>query len=119
MTEQESQAAEKQFKFINPPPWRPNTTYQDWKTDVRLWEKFSKIDKCQRGYLVYTCLPTENQAHEKVRLSIQNDELQIDRDDAVNEILKILDKSYLKDDLCTAYETWSMFKNIEKSKVKR
>ena len=77
MTDQETQAAGNQHKFINPPPWRPNTTYQDYKTDLRLWEKFTKIEKSQRGYLVYTSLPTENQAHEKVRLSIQNDKLQM------------------------------------------
>ena len=51
---------------------------------------------------------------EKVRLAMQNKEIKIDEEDAVDQIFGILDKFYKKDDLSVVCETWSRYKNLMK-----
>ena len=102
-------------KFLSPPVWNPGkTSYEDWKFEITLWQKFTKIEKKRQGFAIYSCLPNENEIQDKVRLAIQNDEIQIETDAAVEQIFQVLDKSYKKDDLSTVYETWKDFKNYEK-----
>ena len=102
-------------KFTTPPAWKLDTMkYEDWKFEVKLWMKFTKIEKDQRGFAVYSILPYERNIHDKVRLALQNEEIEIDADDAVEQIFTVLDKTFKDDDLTVVYETWKTFKNFEK-----
>ena len=80
-------------KFRTPPAWRiDKTRYEDWKFEVQLWQKFTKTEKKQQGFAVYSILPHEKDVHDQIRLSTQNQEIKIEEDDAVTQIFKILDK---------------------------
>ena len=102
-------------KFLAPPVWKTEiTSYEDWKFDVTLWTNFTKAEKARRGFALYSTLPTEKGVNEKVRLAMQNGELDINADDAVEKIFGILDKFFKKDDLSVVCEAWCRYKNLVK-----
>ena len=84
--------------------------YTDYKFEVELWQKFTKAEVKSQGFAVYSSLPHENDAHDRVRLAIQNKEIDLDNDTAVASIFKTLDKYYKKDDISSVFEAWTSFK---------
>lgn len=101
--------------LMAPPVWHTDTTtYEDWKFDVRLWTQFTKAEKRRRGFMLYSTLPTTKDVNEKVRLAMQNGEININEEDAIDQIFEVLDKWFKKDDLSTICETWSAYKNLQK-----
>ena len=103
------------IKFMTPPIWKVDTTsYQDYKFEVELWTKFTKLENNQQGFAVYSTLPHERDIHDKIRLAIQNDEIKLEEENAVTQIFNILDLSFKEDDLTSVYETWKRFKNFDK-----
>ena len=106
---------DKKENFMTPPVWKIDTTsYEDWKFDVDLWTQFTKTEKARRGFALYSILPTQRGVNEKIRLAMQNKEIKIDDEDAVEQIFGILDKYYKKDDLSVVCEAWSCYKNLTK-----
>ena len=102
-------------KFMTPPTWKVDTTsYQDFKFEVDLWTKFTKLEKEQQGFAVYSSLPHERDIHDKVRLAIQNEEINLKEATAVTQIFNVLDTSFKEDDLTSVFETWKRFKNFDK-----
>ena len=98
-------------KFITPPVWKTDSmNYTDYKFEVELWQKFTKAEVKSQGFAVYSSLPHENDAHDRVRLAIQNKEIDLDNDTAVASIFKTLDKYYKKDDISSVFEAWTSFK---------
>ena len=103
------------IKFVTPPTWNVQTTsYQDYKFEVELWARFTKLEKDQKGFAVYSSLPHERDIHDKIRLAIQNKEIKIEEDNAITQIFNVLDPIFKEDDLTSVYETWKRFKNFDK-----
>ena len=95
-----------------PPPWNiEQTAYEDWRFQVELWEKCTTVDKKEKGFVLFSSIPHKDTtgAHERLRLACKNKEITLESDDAVKQILKVLDKVYKKDDLSLTFETWSTF----------
>ena len=102
-------------KFLTPPAWKVDKMkYSDWKFEVQLWEKFTMIDKRQQGFAVYSTLPQEQGIDEKIRLALQNGEIDLENEEAITKIFKILDKWYGKDDLSATFDAWKRFKIFER-----
>ena len=95
-----------------PPPWNiEQTAYKDWCFEVELWEKCTTVDKKEKGFVLFSSIPHKDTtgAHERLRLACKNKEITLESDDAVKQILKVLDKVYKKDDLSLTFETLSTF----------
>ena len=100
-----------------PPPWNiEQTAYEDWRFEVELWEKCTTVDKKEKGFVLFSSNPHKDTtgAHERLRLACKNKEITLESDDAVKQILKVLDKVYKKDDLSLTFETWSAFIRLRK-----
>ena len=78
-------------KFLTPPVWTVETKYADWKFEVDLWRKFTLTEKKTQGFAIYSSLPHHNDSHDKIRLSLQNREINLENDSAVDDIFKVLD----------------------------
>jgi hypothetical protein len=83
-----------------PPVFDPDggDSYQNWKNDVKIWCILAKDMKIKEGPAVYLSL--KGDAREAVR-SLTPDELA--KDTGVDEILKLLDNVYLKDESTRAF----------------
>ena len=87
-------------KFLTPPAWKTKTmNYTDFKFETELWSKFTLMEKKQQGFAVYSTLPHEDGVAQKIRLALQSGEINLEDDQAVNNIFRVLDKWYGKDDL--------------------
>ena len=85
-----------------PPAWdSKKLNYDSWRFEIELWDEMTRVEKKQRGRLVMMALPMDDPscAREKVRLAVQNKEVDIKSDDGVKELLKELDKTFKKDDV--------------------
>ena len=95
-----------------PPTWNiEQNAYEDWRFQVELWEKCSTLDKNEKGFVLFSSIPSKDTtgAHEMLRLACKNGEIILENEDAVSQILKVLDNIYKRDDLSLTFETWSTF----------
>ena len=100
-----------------PPPWNiEQNAYEDWCFEVELWEKCSTLDKKEKSFLLFSSIPSKDTtgAHERHRLACKNGEIVLENEDAVTQILKVLDNIYKRDDLSLTFETWSTFIKFRK-----
>ena len=105
---------------LPPPDWNPDSkTYHDWRFQVNLWNQaceMAKVKKAERGYKLYDRLKdiTSKNVGEKVTIAVQVGEIDIFSENAVNEIIAVLDKSFKSDDLTLMHRSWSSFINLKR-----
>ena len=100
-----------------PPPWNiEQNAFEDWCFEVELWEKCNTFDKKEKGLVLFGSVPSKDTAgaHERLRLACKNGEIISENDNAVSQILKVLDNIYKRDDLSLTFETWSTFIKLRK-----
>ena len=84
-----------------PPPWNiEQNAYEDWCFEVELWEKCSRLDKKEKGFVLFSSIRSKDTtgAHERLRLACKNGEIKLENEDAVSQTLKVLDNIYKRDD---------------------
>lgn len=96
----------------NPPTFNPDEgdDYGNWKKDTEVWRLFTKDEKNRQGAALYLSL--NGTARDAVR-GISADALK--SDDGFDEVLKILDKVYLKDTATRAYCAFKDFVEYRRS----
>ena len=105
---------------LPPPEWNPESkSYEDWRFQVNLWNQacdMAKIKKAERGYKFYDRLKdvTAKNVGEKITIAVQVGEVNIFQDNAVDEIIAMLDKSFKSDDLTLMHRSWSSFINLKR-----
>ena len=95
-----------------PPPWNiEQSACEDWGFEVELWEKCSTLDLKEKGFVLFSLIPSKDTTgvHERLRLACKNGEIKLENEDAISQILKVLNKIYKIDDLSLTFETWSTF----------
>ena len=95
-----------------PPSWNSKLlSYDSWRFEVELWNDWTTVPKEKRGRLVLVSLPIDDPsgARDKVRIALQNGDIDINCEDGVDEIIRELDKSYKKDELSVVCESWANF----------
>lgn len=100
-----------------PPSWHSDKlSYDAWRFEVELWDAWTSVDKKKRGRLVMVALPIgdPNGAREKIRLAVQNGDVDLGSETGVAAILEELDKSFKKDNLSVVCEVWSDYINYKK-----
>ena len=66
--------------------------------------------------MLFSSVPSKGTtcAHERLRLACKNGEIILENEDAVSQILKVLENIYKRDDLSLTFETWSTFIKLRK-----
>lgn len=90
--------------YKNPPSLSSDKTYQQWKSEVKLWELVTDLDKKKRGLAL--ALSLEGKARE-VAVDISSDDL--NADDGVNKLVTALDNLFEKDKVDQAYSAYTVF----------
>ena len=107
---------------LPPPVWNPETkSYGDFRFQVTLWEKAcekSKVSKADRGYKLYDKLKdiTCKSVGDKIVTAARVGDIDLFSDDSVENILKLLDKTFKKDDLTMLHNSWSSFIRLKRKK---
>ena len=100
-----------------PPPWNiEQNAYEDWHFEAELWEKCSTLDKKEKGFVLFSSIPRKDTTHERLRLACKNGGIILENEDAVSQILKVLDNIYKRDDLSLTFGTWSTFIKLIRQK---
>ena len=50
-----------------PPVLSDDVNYQDWKTDLQVWEQFTELEPKRKGPALYLSLPEKSKVRECVR----------------------------------------------------
>ena len=85
-------------------------SYEDWKTDLTIWENSTEIEKKRQGSIVFLSL--KGKATETVRASVLPEDLS--KEDGVKAITKALDKLFLKEASQDQFETFDSFINFRR-----
>ena len=95
-------------KIQQPPMLTRDITYANWKEEIGIWKDFIELADEKKGPAVFLSLT--GQARDAVRENVPNDKLK-DKD-GVKNVLDCLDKLYLKDSTCLAYEAYEEFEKF-------
>lgn len=98
--------------FKAPPVMRTGLIYTDWKKEVRIWSKFTDLDKKKQGGALFLSLT--DKARETVLAEVS--EGAYEKDDIVDVIIKSLDTIFLKDDSETAFQAFDNFIKFRRPK---
>ena len=96
--------------FKAPPSLSKCASYETWKKELKIWQRFTSLAKEKQGPAIFLTL--EGRARESV-LEIELDTLSGIA--GVDEITKHLDKIYLKDRKLAAYEAYENFEKFKRS----
>ena len=94
-----------------PPPMREDLPYDDWKYEVKIWEKFISYEKKKLGPCLFLSLTGDarNAARE---IPLED----LEKDDGLDTLIKKLDELYLKDKEGSAFEAYESFEKYERPK---
>ena len=95
--------------FKAPPSLEKSVSYDAWLKEISIWQTFTDIDAKKQGPAVFLTL--EGKARETV---LELDVKEINCDSGVENIIKCLDKLYLKDKTQTAFETYEKFEKYRR-----
>ena len=89
-----------------PPIFNPNggDSYMNWKSDIEIWQLFTKEESKRLGPAVYLSL--QGDARDAVRAMDKKD---IGKDNGVNLIIAELDKVFMKDETTRAFCAFKEF----------
>ena len=93
-----------------------STCYEDWLKEIEIWQAFTDLTDEKQGPAIFLTL--EGKARETI---LNLDIKEIKAKNGVENIVKALNKLYLKDKLLMAYETYDAFEKFcrpEKMSIK-
>ena len=97
-------------KLQTPPLLTKDISYSNWKDEVNIWKDFIDIPDEKKGSAVFLSLT--GQAREAVRQEVTPDKLK--EKTGLANVFTCLDKIYLKDSTCLAYEAYEEFERFVK-----
>ena len=95
--------------FKAPPSLEKSVSYDAWLKEHSIWQTFTDINAKKQGPAVFLTL--EGKARETV---LELDVKEINCDSGAENIIKCLDKLYLKDKTQTAFETYEKFEKYRR-----
>ena len=93
------------LKIQSPPLLNQEITYSNWKIELEIWKEFVDLPDEKKGPAVFLSLV--GQARDAVRQEVAVEKLK-DKS-GLDNLIKCLDKLYLKDETCSAYEAYEEF----------
>ena len=95
-------------KIQQPPNLTKDITYANWKEEINIWKDFTELADEKKGPAVFLSL--SGQARDSVRQNVKSDKLK--ETEGLKHVFDCLDKLYLKDSTCTAYEAYEEFEKF-------
>ena len=95
--------------FKTPPALSKSSSYENWKKELKVWEKLTEVDEKKRGLTVLLSL--EGKAKDAV-LELDIDSLS--EKDGLKLLTKKLDSLYLKDKAQMAYGAYDKFEKFRR-----
>ena len=98
----------------NPPEFEEGDSWSQYKKELIMWQKLTKVDKKQQGLAVALALPKKHKLgiRELVLEEIEIEKLEVD--DGLKTLIDHLDKVLGKDDLTDSLEKFDEFFNYER-----
>ena len=93
-----------------PPKLDDEVNFTEWRSDIDVWLLFTDIDKKKLGPAIYPAL--EGKARDVVR---DIDKTKLASDTGVEEIINILESTFLKDENTRAYLAFNSFYNFRRT----
>ena len=97
-------------KLQQPPLLNKDITYENWKVELEIWESFTDLVDEKKGPAVFLSLT--GQARDVVREGV--DAQKMKEKEGIKNVKDCLDKFYLKDTTCSAYEAYEEFEKFTK-----
>ena len=95
-------------KIQQPPNLTKDITYANWKEEIDIWKDFTDLAAEKKGPAVFLSLT--GQARDAVRQNVASDQLKTK--EGLKHVFDCLDKLYLKDSTCLAYEAYEEFEKF-------
>ena len=96
------------FQNSTTPSFTADITYANWKEEINIWKDFTDIAEEKKGSAVFLSL--QGQARETVRQNVSAAVLKTAN--GLKQVFACLDKIYLKDSTCQAYEAYEEFERF-------
>ena len=93
-----------------PPGFGGHKSYERWKAELDLWRRVTPVGKKKQAMLIALSFADDSEVRDRIFNEIPADEL--DCDDGMSNLLSYMDTWYKKDELTTAYDSWTEFDNI-------
>ena len=85
--------------FKGPPLLHKDIAYSTWKRELAIWQAFTSIENKKQAPAIFLTLT--GQAREA---ALEIDIEKLNAEDGVKNLIDALDKLYLQDEACSAYE---------------
>jgi len=114
--------ADKKIERLKPPVWDPEKqSYNDWRFLVEMWStawEKAKLAKGDRGYMLFQTLKdiTKDNIGNKLITEAQLGNIDVFKENCVEQILTVLDKRFKEDDLAIKKKAWNRFVNLKRGK---
>ena len=95
--------------YKNPPSLEKEKSYEQWKTEVHLWELVTDLEKKKRG--IALALSLQGKARE---VAAEADPEKLNADDGVAFLIKELDKLFEQDKVDQTYSTYTAFDTYQR-----
>ena len=95
--------------YKNPPSLEKEKSYEQWKTEVHLWELVTDLEKKKRG--IALALSLQGKARE---VAADADPEKLNADDGVAFLIKELDKLFEQDKVDQTYSTYTAFDTYQR-----
>ena len=105
--------ADSTSKANQPPKFGGDKTYERWKTEIEGWKLVTKVEKKSQAITVALSFDEGSEVRDKVFSELDINELHVE--EGLKKLIENLDKWYLKDNLSSAYESWSNFYKFKRS----
>ena len=87
--------------FKAPPTLGKDSLYVNWKKEIKIWEAFMSVPEEKRAPAIFMTLTGE------AREAILNMDIEkLTEKTGVNNLMAVLNKMYLKDEISQAYEAY-------------
>ena len=100
---------DKKYDIKTPPALKDDISYESWKKEISIWQRFTTLDKKKQGLAIFLSL--DGKAREIV---LELDIEVMNNDDGVEKVLEQLDKLYLKDKMQLSYQAYDAFEKFKR-----
>ena len=100
-------------KGNQPPQFGGDKTYDRWKVEIEGWQLVTKVEKKSQAITVALAFDEGSEVRDKVFSELNISEL--NTEDGMKKLIENLDKWYKKDELSSAYASWSNFYKYKRS----
>ena len=96
-----------------PPVFSESKPYNRWVDEIKVWQSVTDLEEKKQAPAIALSFPEESSVRDKVFSELGVDNLNVDN--GVDVLIRFLDKIYKKDELSSAYETYTKFDRFKKS----